>query len=330
MVTLIDGYDVALFDLDGVVYLGPDPVSGVPEALAQLDRVGTRLMYVTNNAARPAATVVEQLNRLGIDAGLDQVLTSAQVAASALAKELPAGAKVLVCGSDSLASLLSDVGFEIVDSAQAQPDAVIQGYFPTLNWSMFEEAALAVQGGAAWYATNSDATRPTDRGLVPGAGAAIAVLATVLRRQPTIFGKPYRPMLAEAIARTRAQRPIFVGDRLDTDIEGAVNAGIDSLLVFSGAHGKKDLVTATALAHPSYIGSDVTALLRAPRIATLSPGQAVCGAQKVRVTAEGASLVTQPDGVEEQLDALWALAQLAWQDPELDVAAVLERLDLIG
>lgn len=330
MVALIDAYDVALFDLDGVVYLGPDPVPGVPTALAQLGRGGTRLMYVTNNAARPASTVVDQLNKLGIDAGLDQVLTSAQVAASALTKELPAGAKVLVCGSDSLASLLSEVGFEIVDSAQAQPDAVIQGYFPTLNWSMFEEAALAVQGGAAWYATNSDATRPTDRGLVPGAGAAIAVLATVLDRQPTIFGKPHRPMLAEAITRTQAQRPIFVGDRLDTDIEGAVNAGIDSLLVFSGAHGKKDLVSATPAAHPSYIGSDVAALLRPPRTAVVSPGRAVCGGQEVRTAARSAELVSQPDGVEEQLDALWALAQLAWRDPELAVDAVLERLDLIG
>lgn len=330
MAALIDGFDVALFDLDGVVYLGPDPVPGVPEALAQLSRRGTGLMYVTNNAARPAGTVVDQLNNLGIEAGLEQVLTSAQVAVSALTKELPAGATVLVCGSDSLASLLRDAGFGIVDSARARPDAVIQGYFPTLNWAMFEEAALAVQDGAAWYATNSDATRPTDRGLVPGAGAAIAVLATVLGRQPTIFGKPYRPMLDEAITRTQAQHPIFVGDRLDTDIEGAVNAGIDSLLVFSGAHGKKDLVTAPPQAHPSYIGADVGALLRPPRTATQSPGRAVCGAQEIRVSADGAELVSQPDGVEEQLDALWALAQLAWRDPELAVEAVLQRLDLVG
>lgn len=329
MAALIDGYDVALFDLDGVVYLGPDAVPGVPEALAQLSEAGTGLMYVTNNAARPASTVVEQLNDLGIVAGLDQVLTSAQVATSALVKDLPAGAKVLVCGSDSLAALLRDAGFDIVDSAQSEPVAVIQGYFPTLNWSMFEEAALAVQAGATWYATNSDATRPTDRGLVPGAGAAIAVLTTVLGGQPTIFGKPYRPMLAEAITRTQAQRPIFVGDRLDTDIEGAVNVGIDSLMVFSGAHGKKDLVAAAPHAHPTYIGADVTALLQPPRTAALSPGQAICGSQQVRVATHGATLVTEPDGVEEQLDALWALAQLAWQDPELRVDAALEQLDLI-
>lgn len=328
MVALIDGYDAALFDLDGVVYLGPDPVPGVPAALAQLGRV-TRLMYVTNNAARPAATVVDQLRRLGIDAGLEQVLTSAQVASTALVDELPAGAKVLVCGSDSLASLFSDAGFAIVTSADDQPAAVIQGYFPTLNWALLEEAALAVQNGAAWYATNSDATRPTDRGLVPGAGAAIAVLSTVLQRQPTIFGKPYRPMMTEAIKRTQAERPIFVGDRLDTDIEGAVNAGIDSLMVFSGAHGKKDLVAAGVQAQPSYIGADVSALLRPPRIAAVEPDRARCGAQSATVDDGAIRLLTRPQGVEEQLDALWAITQLAWADPRLSVEDALAQLTLL-
>ena len=328
MVALIDGYDAALFDLDGVVYLGPDPVPGVPAALAQLGQA-TRLMYVTNNAARPAATVVDQLRRLGIDAGLDQVLTSAQVAASALADELPPGAKVLVCGSDSLAGLLTDAGFDIVTSADDQPAAVIQGYFPTLNWALLEEAALAVQNGSAWYATNSDATRPTDRGLVPGAGAAIAVLSTVLQRQPTIFGKPYRPMMAEAIKRTQAERPIFVGDRLDTDIEGAVNAGIDSLMVFSGAHGKKDLVAAGVQAHPSYIGADVSALLRPPRIATLDQGEACCGTQQATIDEGAIRLLTRPQGVEEHLDALWAVTQMAWADPELAVDDALAQLTLL-
>ncbi|MEE9965250.1 MAG: HAD-IIA family hydrolase [Propionicimonas sp.] len=328
MVALIDGYDAALFDLDGVVYLGPDPVPGVPAALAQLGRL-TRLMYVTNNAARPAATVVDQLRRLGIDAGLEQVLTSAQVASAALVDELPSGAKVLVCGSDSLAGLLSDAGFVIVTSADDQPAAVIQGYFPTLNWSLLEEAALAVQNGAAWYATNSDATRPTDRGLVPGAGAAIAVLSTVLQRQPTIFGKPYRPMMTEAIKRTQAEHPIFVGDRLDTDIEGAVNAGIDSLMVFSGAHGKKDLVAAGVQAQPSYIGADVNALLRPPRIAAVESDGARCGAHAATIDDGAIRLLTRPQGVEEQLDALWAITQLAWADPRLSVEDALAQLTLL-
>lgn len=329
MAALIDGYDAALFDLDGVVYLGPDPVPGVPQALAELGRGGTSVMYVTNNAARPASTVVAQLRGLGIDATMEQVLTSAQVAAAILPRELPRGARVLVSGSESLAELLSTAGFEIVTSADDHPIAVIQGYSPTLNWAVLDEAALAVQRGATWYATNSDATRPTDRGLVPGVGAAIALLATVLGTQPTVFGKPYRPMMEEAIARTGAERPLFVGDRLDTDIEGAVNVGIDSLMVFSGAHGKADLVRADSRAHPTYIGADVGALLRPARTAQTDQESSRCGLQEARVDQGRIRLVTTPDTVEAQFDALWALTQLAWADPSLTVHAALDQLTLI-
>lgn len=329
MASLIDGYDAALFDLDGVVYLGPDSVPGVPKALAELGRGGTAVMYVTNNAARPASTVVAQLRGLGIDVTTDQVLTSAQVAAAALPRELPDGARVLVSGSESLAELLSQAGFEIVSSADDDPAAVIQGYSPTLNWSVLDEAALAVQRGAVWYATNSDATRPTDRGLVPGVGAAIALLATVVGSQPRVFGKPYRPMMDEAISRTGAERPLFIGDRLDTDIEGAVNAGIDSLMVFSGAHGKADLVRAHSQAHPTYIGSDVGALLRPARTARTDQESSRCGQQEACVDHGQVRLVTAPSTREEQLDALWALTQLAWADPSLTVDAALNQLSLI-
>lgn len=329
MATLIDGYDAALFDLDGVVYLGPDSVPGVPQALAELGRGGTAVMYVTNNAARPASTVVAQLRGLGIDVTTDQVLTSAQVAAAALPRELPDGARVLVSGSESLAELLSQAGFEIVSSADDDPAAVIQGYSPTLNWSVLDEAALAVQRGAIWYATNSDATRPTDRGLVPGVGAAIALLATVVGTQPRVFGKPYRPMMDEAISRTGAERPLFIGDRLDTDIEGAVNAGIDSLMVFSGAHGKADLVRAHPQAHPTYIGADVGALLKPARTASTDQERSRCGQQEARVDHGQVRLVTAPSTREEQLDALWALTQLVWADPSLTVDAALNQLSLI-
>jgi len=324
---LVDGYDAAFFDLDGVIYLGPHPVPGAPQALAGLARLGKQVMYVTNNAARPAQVVIDQLRELGFAADSANVLTSAQVAAVMLPRELPAGAKVLVCGSANLAGLLEAAGFVIVPSADDRPDAVVQGYDPDLTWRRLDEATLAIQAGARWFATNDDASRPTDRGLVPGVGGQIAVIATALGGEPTTFGKPFRPMLDEAVRRTGAARPIFVGDRLDTDIEGAVNAGMDSLLVFSGAHGKDDLVHAPTHAHPTYIGHDVGALLEPPRVATVASERADCREQVAVVRSGHVELTTTPHDLSHQLDALWAVTQLAWADPSLDAGPALAQLD---
>ncbi len=327
MSALIDGYDAALFDLDGVIYLGPKPVPGAPAALSAIAQRGTSVMYVTNNAARPAQVVIDQLRALGFAADEGNVLTSAQVAASRLARELPSGAKVLVCGSANLAELLAAAGFVIVESADERPDAVVQGYDPDLNWRRLDEATLAIQNGARWYATNDDASRPTDRGLVPGVGGQIAVVRTALGGAPVIFGKPFRPMLDEAVARTGASRPIFVGDRLDTDIEGAHAAGMDSLLVLSGAHGKNDLVAAPAKAHPSYIGRDVEALLQPARRGSVTGGRAVCAGQIAVARSGRIEFAGSPRTIVQQLDALWAATLLAWQEPTLDATSALAQLD---
>lgn len=326
MAALIDDYDAALFDLDGVVYLGPDAVPGVPAALEELHRGGTRLMFVTNNAARPAQVVVDQLVSLGVPASLDTVLTSAQVAASALVAELSPGARVLVAGSPNLVALLRAAGFEIVQTADDHPAAVVQGYDPELSWRMLDEAALAIQAGARWYATNSDASRPTDRGLVPGVGGAISVIATALGGRPTIFGKPDRPMLAEAARRSGASRPIFIGDRIDTDIVGAANFGMDSMLVFSGAHGKYDLLMAPPEAHPTYIGHDVADLLVPARVAYVDGGRSRCRDQRAVLTDGTVRLETKPAGNDEQLDALWAVVNLAWKHAGADARDVLASL----
>ncbi len=329
MSALIDRYDTALFDLDGVVYLGPHPVPGAVAALAALRERGTSVMFVTNNAARPAQVVIDHLLSLGIHADVDSVLTSAQVAVSALKSAWPAGSRALVAGSPNLIELLRETGFEIVADADARPDFVVQGYEPDLNWRQLDEATLAIQRGAAWYATNGDASRPTERGLVPGVGGAIAVIATALGTQPTVFGKPHRPMLDEAVRRTGAASAIFVGDRLDTDIFGAHVSGLDSLLVFSGAHGKKDLITAPPQWHPGCIGSDVGALLRPRRVAETYGSHATCGAQSAHDDGKRIVVASDPTTMDEQLDALWAVAQLAWAAPESDPSPALGVLDLL-
>jgi glycerol-1-phosphatase len=152
----------------------------------------------------------------------------------------------------------------------------------------------------------------------------------VVGGEPVIFGKPHQPMLREAIRRSGASRPIFVGDRLDTDISGANGAGIDSLLVFTGAHGKFDLVQAEPEFRPTHIGAGVAALLAEPRPLSVGPDRATCRSQSVVVEHGRAVLAgSVPETEEAQLDAVWAIARLAWSRPELSCTAALDELTLV-
>ena len=316
MSALIGGYDGAFFDLDGVIYVGPQAVEGAADALAALVARGVHLMYVTNNAARDVHTVIDHLTSLGFPADASTVLTSAQVGAVELARALPSGAKVLVAGSRNLVDLIAAAGLTPVASADDDPIAVIQGYDPTMGWPLLDEACLAIQRGARWYATNDDQSRPTERGLVLGVGAMIAAIATMVGGEPATFGKPFRPMLDEAVRRSGASRPIFVGDRLDTDVIGANRAGIDSLLVFSGAHGKADLVAADPAHRPTFIGADVRALLEPARVARLTDASSSCGDVTATLRAGEVELSAVPQALAGQLDALWAVATLAWRQAD--------------
>jgi HAD superfamily hydrolase (TIGR01450 family) len=329
MGALVDAYDAAFFDLDGVVYLGPEPVPGAVEAVAGLSERSVALMYVTNNAARSADTVVAHLNRIGLPASLEQVLTSAQVAAEYLRRELPSGARILIAGSQNLGEVIAAAGFEPVRSADDEPVAVLQGYDPELAWPLLDEACLAIERGARWYSCNDDTNRPTDRGTVPGVGGMIAALRTALGGDPKTFGKPFRPMMDEVVRRTGATRPIFVGDRLDTDISGANGADMASLLVFTGVHGKADLLGADASSRPTAIGADVGALLLPPRTLARIPDGLACGSQQVNHTNGELVLAGHPDTVPAQLDALWALANLYWEYPGSDASAALAALEML-
>ena len=241
---VIDAYDAALFDLDGVVYLGPVAVAGAAEGIARLRARGVKVGFVTNNAARPPAAVAAHLAELAIPAAPADVVTSAQAGAHLVLNRFGAGARVLIVGGTGVAEAISEAGMVGVRSADAAPVAVLQGYGFDLTWNQLNEAAIAIHRGAHWVATNTDLTRPTERGQVPGNGAAVAAVAVAVAVEPEVAGKPYRPLLDDTVARLGADRPIFVGDRLDTDIAGAVGAGLDSMLVLSGSHGARDLLQA--------------------------------------------------------------------------------------
>jgi len=330
----VERYDAALFDLDGVVYLGPAPVPGAAAAIAALRARGTRLGFVTNNAARTPLAVAQHLRDLGIEATDRDVVTSSQAAARMLLDRFGAGAKVLMVGGAGILAALDEVGLVGVRSADDEPVAVIQGFSFDLTWDQLNEAAIAIQRGAHWVATNTDSTRPTDRGLVPGNGAAVDAVRVAVDVEPEVAGKPYRPLLDESISRLAASRPLFVGDRVDTDIAGAARAGIDSLLVLSGAHGPRELVAAVREERPTHLGADLGALLEPARLVAYSSDGAASGAMSAAVVDGEVTLARVPAGLDEALDALWLVALLSWQaaDESRDVtaeaalAAVVEAL----
>ena len=254
-------YDVALLDLDGVVYLGGAAIPGAAEALRKADAAGMRLAYVTNNAFRTPAAIAALLTSFGVPAAKDDVVTSAQAAARLLAERLPAGAPVLVIGGSGLRMAVRERGLRPVSTAAEKPRAVVQGYAPDVSYSMLAEGGLAVAAGALFVASNGDLTLPSRRGRQPGNGSLIQVVATATGVQPLVAGKPEPPLHRESVLRTGARHPLVVGDRLDTDIEGAHRVGADSMLVLTGVTGPAEAVLAPPSQRPTYLAEDLAGLL---------------------------------------------------------------------
>ena len=309
---LAERYDAALCDLDGVLYLGEDPVPHAAESVAGARAVGQRFAFVTNNASRAPRTVADRLCSLGIEALPEDVVTSAQAAARTLAERLPAGATVLVVGTDALADEVRSAGLRPVrsvgEAGRAGPAAVVQGLAPETTWGDLAEAAVALHAGALWVAGNADLTLPTTRGQLPGNGAFVEVLRRVTGREPLVAGKPDPALHRESVQRVVAGRPLVVGDRLDTDVLGAVRGGADSLLVLTGVTGVAELLAAPVGSRPTYLGRDLRALLVShPEVEVQVEGErSRCRAAVASV--EGGIL----RGEAQHDDGLRALAVLAW------------------
>lgn len=257
---LAAAHDVALVDLDGVAYKGPNAIPTAPPALAAARASGLRLVFVTNNASREPEEVAAHLTELGIPAAADEILTAAQAGAAMLAEHLPDGAKVLVIGGRGLRTAVAAKGFELVDGAGDHPAAVIQGFAPDLGWKQLAEAAYAINAGARYFATNLDLTLPTERGMAPGNGSLVAAVVTATGVTPPAAGKPEPGMFLLAAKQAGAERPLVIGDRLDTDLKGARAAAIPGLLVLTGVSDVHEALMAPAQHRPSYIGADLRTL----------------------------------------------------------------------
>ncbi|MEW2477566.1 MULTISPECIES: HAD-IIA family hydrolase [Micromonospora] len=329
---LVDGYALVVFDLDGVIYLIDRPIPGAVEAVARLHDEGRAVAYATNNASRRAADVADLLTGMGVQARPDEVLTSAAAAAQLLGERLPAGAPVLVVGAEALRSEVAAVGLKPVSRAEDSPVAVIQGYGPQVGWADLAEAAVAVRQGASWIATNTDRTLPSGRGPLPGNGALVAALATALGRQPDeVVGKPAPELFATAARRAGEGRTLVVGDRLDTDIEGANRAGLDSLLVLTGVSDVPELLAAPSDRRPTYVGWNLAGLFDPAEVVRVPAPASDVGGWHVVTGTDGWELA----GAGRPLDALAALCAVAWWHrptgvPRAASAEAAQALDALG
>jgi len=314
--TLAGAYELVIVDLDGVVYLGIEAVPGAPAAIRSILDAGAKVAYATNNASRGADEVAALLESLGVPARADQVLTSARAAAELLAVDLPKSAPVLVVGAPALRAEISAVGLTPVAGAAERPLAVVQGYGPEVGWADLAEACVAIRAGARWVATNTDATLPSPRGALPGNGSLVAAVAATLGRGPdVVVGKP-QPTLFEVAARG-AERVLVVGDRIDTDMEGAVEAGMDGLLVLTGVSSPSDVLSASVHQRPTHLAVDLSGLSAADttsRVPNWDNDRGGARAGGWRSSSDGDHLVLEGEGA--LIDALRVLAAAAWAHPE--------------
>lgn len=281
--SLLESYDLTMFDLDGVVYVSGAAIDGVPDRLRRVRESGVHLAFVTNNASRTPERVAAHLVELGIDAGPADVVTSAQAAARVLRERFGQGARVLLLGGAGLEAALA--AEDLVGVAEPDDDvvAVVSGYGPDVLWKHVMRAATLVRGGLPYVATNADLTIPTDYGLAPGHGMLVKAISDFAGVEPVVAGKPSRPLLDETVRRVGGERPLMVGDRLDTDIEGANVVEVDSLLVMTGVTHLTELVAAGPALRPTYVSADLEGLFETHPAPAVSDGVVELGGWSARI-----------------------------------------------
>ncbi|NLP85858.1 HAD-IIA family hydrolase [Microbacterium sp. CFH 90308] len=309
----LEGVDVVLADLDGVVYAG---AGALPHAVESLNRArdGRVLAYITNNASRTDASVAAHLSELGLRTDARDVVTSPQAAMRLLSTRIPAGSTVLVVGGDGLVVEVEKAGFAVTRSADDAPAAVVQGFAPEVGWTQLAEAAFALKvpeedGGIPWIATNTDWTIPQSRGIAPGNGTLVSAVHTAVGRLATVAGKPEVPIFEEAVSRFDARHPLFLGDRLDTDILGANRAGIPSALVLTGIDRPKHVLAAPEGSRPTYILGDLRELHEPYPQVRVTDGAATVRGATVAIDGPDVRIVSEGD---RPIDLVRAGAAAIW------------------
>lgn len=314
-------FDGLVLDLDGVCYEGTNPIPHASEAIIDAKKEGLKLGYATNNASRSAEEIVEKLEGFDIPAEPHAVMTSGMNLMYLLEEELELGDKILVVGSEALKDQVRDTGFEVVEDAQEPVAAVVQGFGPDVDWAKLSEAAYAINDGARYYATNLDASIPLERGLALGNGALVAAVTRATGARPAATGKPKPEMMERTAQFAGSEKPLGVGDRLETDIAAAVGAHMPSLHVLTGISDAADVVKAERGMRPSYLALDLRGLTEEhPQPQHHKDGTWTAGvSQPVRFTRWGNAVIGgiemrgDGDPITVNLDTYRALAAAGWE-----------------
>ncbi|MEQ1486358.1 HAD-IIA family hydrolase [Methyloglobulus sp.] len=259
-----------IIDMDGVLWHGNQAITGLTDFFQTLRDLNLRFILATNNASHTPQQYVQKLAVMGVTVDIEEIMTSAMATALYLAEQMnPAETRVFVVGEDGATQALLEQGFiltglyEINGETSRGADVVVCGKDHTINWDKLATATLNIRAGAKFIGTNGDNTLPTELGLIHGNGAILAALQTATGVSPTIIGKPEPIMYQQAIARLGADlaETIAIGDKLETDILGAVRAGIRSLMVLTGVSTEADLKTSEY--QPTWVMQDIRAVTEA-------------------------------------------------------------------
>jgi HAD superfamily hydrolase (TIGR01450 family) len=272
-VPLADRFDGLLVDLDGVVWIGREPVPGSPQALRALLEAGKPIVFVTNNPGRPPAAYAERLGELGVEVSPAQIVTAGMAAARLAGEAAGEGGTAFVIGAPALKEMVAATGARLLEGEEAwDADVVVVSGHRGFDYGELLAAKRALERGAALFATSHDPTMPYPGGELPGTGAVLAAVETASGRRAEIAGKPERHLFEMALQALRGSlvvmeptkeprnpRVAMVGDRVSSDIAGGRAAGLETILVLSGTTSREE--AAAAEPAPDFVVEDLAALL---------------------------------------------------------------------
>jgi len=260
-VALADRFDGLLIDLDGVVWIGREPVPGSAETLRALLEAGKRIVFVTNNPGKLPAAYAERLGELGVEVGEEQIVT-AGIAVSRLAAEAAGeGGGAFVIGAAPLKQMVAATGMRLLEGEEAwEADAVVVSGHRGFDYEELVTAKRALERGAALFATSHDPTMPYPGGELPGTGAVLAAVETASGRRAEIAGKPERHLFEIARgALGECGSVAMIGDRVSSDIAGGRAAGLETILVLSGTTSREEAAAASPA--PDFVLESLSGLL---------------------------------------------------------------------
>ncbi|NTU75044.1 MAG: HAD-IIA family hydrolase [Anaerolineaceae bacterium] len=229
-----------ILDMDGVLWRADQAIGDLPAIFQRIDKLGLNYMMATNNTTRGPELIVTKLRSFGADCPVDRIVNSGMATLALLLEKWPEGGPVFIVGEEGVHQALEKGGFF---HSVENPLAVIAGFDREINYNKIQVASNFIQKGAFYIGTNPDTTFPTPTGMIPGAGAMIAAITAAAGVEPVFAGKPSPTLFKLAMDKMNVdgEHTLVVGDRLETDILGGINAGCKTALVLSGIHTIQDM-----------------------------------------------------------------------------------------